>query len=251
MTKRPVVIGIAGGSCSGKTSVTRAVYEVFKEHSVVVIEQDYYYKDQAHLTFDERLLTNDDHPFAFDTDLLIEHVTSLIDRKPVQKPVYDYVNHTRAEEVDEDTFFHSTESGGTVVSSALELMKKIMDERYSPTEWNIYGAQASDGDNWTDDFPKCRKLLADDILPKVRYFAYIQVAPEEQNLWLEYAQLALDGGNLLLRRRLRAAHPQERHCLCCVVEGCCEGFKLSRLIRVDVVRWVRFRCRKVCCGLWA
>lgn len=60
-------------------------------------------------------------------------------------------HHTRAEEVDEDTFFHSTESGGTVVSSALELMKKIMDERYSPTEWNIYGAQASDGDNWTDD----------------------------------------------------------------------------------------------------
>ena len=68
-------------------------------------------------------------------------------------------HHTRAEEVDEDTFFHSTESGGTVVSSALELMKKIMDERYSPTEWNIYGAQASDGDNWTDDSPKCRKLL--------------------------------------------------------------------------------------------
>ena len=73
-------------------------------------------------------------------------------------------HHTRAEEVDEDTFFHSTESGGTVVSSALELMKKVMDERYSPTEWNIYGAQASDGDNWTDDSPKCRKILSDDIL---------------------------------------------------------------------------------------
>lgn len=99
-------------------------------------------------------------------------------------------HHTRAEEVDEDTFFHSTESGGTVVSSALELMKKIVDERYSPTEWNIYGAQASDGDNWTDDSPKCCKLLENDILPKTQYFAYIQVAPEEQNLWLEYAQLA-------------------------------------------------------------
>ncbi|KAG0163248.1 hypothetical protein DFQ30_000466 [Apophysomyces sp. BC1015] len=99
-------------------------------------------------------------------------------------------HHTRAEEVDEDTFFHSTESGGTVVSSALELMKKIVDERYSPTEWNIYGAQASDGDNWTDDSPKCRKLLENDVLPKARYFAYIQVTPEEQNLWLEYAQLA-------------------------------------------------------------
>jgi len=109
-------------------------------------------------------------------------------------------HHTRAEEVDEDTFFHSTESGGTVVSSALELMKKIMDERYSPTEWNIYGAQASDGDNWTDDSPKCRKLLAEDILPKVRYFAYIQVAPEEQNLWLEYAQLAMGAPELAMKK---------------------------------------------------
>lgn len=99
MTKRPVVIGIAGGSCSGKTSVTRAIYEVFKEHSVVIIEQDYYYKDQAHLTFEERLETNYDHPFAFDNDLLIEHVNQLLNRQPIQKPVYDYVNHTRAAEV--------------------------------------------------------------------------------------------------------------------------------------------------------
>jgi uncharacterized sporulation protein YeaH/YhbH (DUF444 family) len=99
-------------------------------------------------------------------------------------------HHTRADEVDEDAFFHSRESGGTVVSSALELMKKVMTERYSPSEWNIYGAQASDGDNWSDDSPKCRKLLAEDILPLCRYFAYIQVAQEEQNLWGEYEQLA-------------------------------------------------------------
>lgn len=97
--KRPVVIGIAGGSCSGKTSVTRAIYDVFREHSVVVIEQDYYYKDQSHMTFDERLLTNYDHPLAFDTDLLIEHLHNLIEYKAVKKPVYDYVQHTRSEEV--------------------------------------------------------------------------------------------------------------------------------------------------------
>jgi uncharacterized protein len=114
-------------------------------------------------------------------------------------------HHTRAEEVDEETFFHSTESGGTVVSSALELMKKIMDERYSPSEWNIYGAQASDGDNWTDDSPKCRKILSEDILQKVRYFAYIQVAPEEQNLWLEYAQLALNAPELAMKKVESAA----------------------------------------------
>jgi len=109
-------------------------------------------------------------------------------------------HHTRAEEVDEDTFFHSTESGGTVVSSALELMRKVMEERYSPTEWNIYGAQASDGDNWTDDSPKCRRILQDDILPKTRYFAYIQVAQEEQNLWLEYAQLAMTQPHLAMKK---------------------------------------------------
>ncbi|WP_323118164.1 YeaH/YhbH family protein [Burkholderia alba] len=114
-------------------------------------------------------------------------------------------HHTRAEEVDEDTFFHSTESGGTVVSSALELMRKVMDERYSPTEWNIYGAQASDGDNWTDDSPKCRKILEEDILTKTRYFAYIQVTQEEQNLWLEYAQLALSQPHLAMKKVESAA----------------------------------------------
>lgn len=99
MTKRPVVIGIAGGSCSGKTSVTRAIYDVFRDRSVVVIEQDYYYKDQSHMTFEQRLETNYDHPLAFDNDLLIEHINLLLEYKPVEKPVYDYVQHTRSSEV--------------------------------------------------------------------------------------------------------------------------------------------------------
>lgn len=99
MSKRPVVIGIAGGSCSGKTSVTRAIYDVFRDHSVVVIEQDYYYKNQSHMTFEQRLETNYDHPLAFDNDLLIEHINLLLEYKPVEKPVYDYVQHTRSAEV--------------------------------------------------------------------------------------------------------------------------------------------------------
>lgn len=99
MANRPVVIGIAGGSCSGKTTVTRAIYEVFQDHSVVVIEQDFYYKDQSHMTFEERLLTNYDHPLAFDTDLLIAHIETLLARQAIDKPVYDYVNHTRSHEV--------------------------------------------------------------------------------------------------------------------------------------------------------
>ncbi|WP_342511190.1 uridine kinase [Sporosarcina sp. FSL K6-1522] len=97
-SRKPLVIGIAGGSGSGKTSVTHAIYDVFKEHSVVVIEQDYYYKDQSHLVFEERLATNYDHPLAFDTDLLIQHVGRLLERETIEKPVYDYSLHTRSDE---------------------------------------------------------------------------------------------------------------------------------------------------------
>ncbi|WP_203361667.1 uridine kinase [Bacillus sp. REN10] len=98
MEQKPVVIGIAGGSGSGKTSVTKAIDEFFKGHSVMIIEQDYYYKDQSHLPFEERLKTNYDHPFAFDNDLLIEHVNQLLQYKSIEKPVYDYVQHTRSTE---------------------------------------------------------------------------------------------------------------------------------------------------------
>ena len=98
-------------------------------------------------------------------------------------------HHTQAAEVDEQNFFHARETGGTVVSSALVLMEEIIKARFSPSEWNIYGAQASDGDNWHHDSGRCRELLSEKLLPLVRYFAYVQVAEEEQNLWQEYAQL--------------------------------------------------------------
>ena len=98
-------------------------------------------------------------------------------------------HHTQAQEVDEENFFHARETGGTVVSSALVLMDEIIKARYSPAEWNIYGAQASDGDNWHHDSGRCRELLTDSLLPVCRYFAYVQVAEEEQNLWEEYSRL--------------------------------------------------------------
>jgi len=98
-------------------------------------------------------------------------------------------HHTQAAEVGEDEFFHSTESGGTVVSSALALLDQIMRARYPVQDWNIYVAQASDGDNFGNDSGSCRSLLADRILPLVRYFAYVQVAQEAQNLWEEYSRL--------------------------------------------------------------
>lgn len=98
MKNKPVVIGIAGGSGSGKTSVTKKIHEVFQGHSVVVIEQDDYYKNQSHLAFEERLKTNYDHPLAFDTDLLIEQMEQLLRRESIEKPVYDYTKHTRSTE---------------------------------------------------------------------------------------------------------------------------------------------------------
>ena len=114
-------------------------------------------------------------------------------------------HHTQAAEVDEQNFFHATETGGTVVSSALVLMEEIARTRYPTSEWNIYGAQASDGDNWHHDSGRCRELLADKILPLCRYFAYVQVAEEEQNLWDEYAQLAAETKAFAMRKVTEAA----------------------------------------------
>jgi uridine kinase len=99
MMRKPVVIGVTGGSGSGKTSVTKAIYETLKDHSILVLEQDYYYKDQSDLPFEERLKTNYDHPLAFDNDLLIEHIEKLLRYEAIEKPVYDYAIHTRSEKI--------------------------------------------------------------------------------------------------------------------------------------------------------
>jgi len=110
-------------------------------------------------------------------------------------------HHTIAKEVDEEDFFHSRESGGTVVSSALVMMRDIIRERYGNGAWNIYGAQASDGDNWENDSPQCREILDSEILPYCQYFAYIEITPgEPQNLWREYQLLQASHGNFAMQR---------------------------------------------------
>ncbi len=109
-------------------------------------------------------------------------------------------HHTQAAEVSEDEFFHATESGGTVVSSALTLMHQIIEQRYRGGEWNVYGAQASDGDNWQQDSSRCRELLDAKLLPLCRYFAYVQVADEDQNLWEEYTQVQEANSNFAMQK---------------------------------------------------
>ncbi|MEI8655862.1 MULTISPECIES: YeaH/YhbH family protein [Vibrio] len=109
-------------------------------------------------------------------------------------------HHTQAKEVDEQEFFYSQETGGTIVSSALKLMHEIIEERYPLGEWNIYGAQASDGDNWADDSPRCKELLTKQLLPYCQYYAYIEITRRShQTLWHEYEKLQPAFGNFAMK----------------------------------------------------
>ena len=100
-------------------------------------------------------------------------------------------HHTQAKEVDEHEFFYSQETGGTIVSSALKLMSDIQRKRYPQDQWNIYAAQASDGDNWADDTPLCAQLLQQQILPFTRHYSYIEITNRaHQSLWQQYQNLA-------------------------------------------------------------
>ena len=102
-------------------------------------------------------------------------------------------HHTSAKEVDEEEFFYSRETGGTIVSSALYLMDEILQHRYPPTQWNIYGAQASDGDNWNDDSAVCYKLLTERLLRKLQYFSYVEITSRDhQALWYAYEKVLSD-----------------------------------------------------------
>jgi uncharacterized sporulation protein YeaH/YhbH (DUF444 family) len=121
-----------------------------------------------------------------------------------------FIRHTdKAEEVDEDTFFHGPATGGTVVSSAFEAMRGIVAQRYDPEIWNIYAAQASDGDNSYGDGDKAVRLLRDAILPITQYFAYLEVAEashsgsgfaSSSSLWRSYDRLRGDGHPLSMRK---------------------------------------------------
>ncbi len=99
-------------------------------------------------------------------------------------------HHTTAKDVDEQEFFYSRETGGTVVSSALELTYETILKKYPTSDWNIYVAQASDGDNWNADSPHCQSLLEESIMPLVQYYAYVEIMPRHhQSLWHSYLQV--------------------------------------------------------------
>jgi uncharacterized protein len=120
-----------------------------------------------------------------------------------------FIRHTdRAEEVDEDTFFHGPASGGTLVSSALQAMHEIVKSRFRPADWNIYAAQASDGDNASLDSDVVSRLLTERILPVSQFFAYLEVCEAggstfqmpDSSLWTLYQRLRADGASLSMRK---------------------------------------------------
>ena len=141
-------------------------------------------------------------------------------------------HHTVAKEVEEQEFFYSRETGGTVVSSALKLMTEIIDDRYSPNEWNIYGAQASDGDNWNDDSPTCSKLLREKLLPMVQYFAYVEITKRSHQATLARVRSAFGRVPGVI---CSAAHPEGFGHLSSLSrfvsqEGCSVSKKSSKLL---------------------
>ncbi|WP_102400585.1 uridine kinase [Haloimpatiens massiliensis] len=96
---RPVLIGISGGTGSGKSTIAQEIYRKFGEECIAMIEQDSYYKDQTGISIEERVKTNYDHPDAFDTCLLVNQLKNLIEGKSIDKPIYDFSIHTRKKEI--------------------------------------------------------------------------------------------------------------------------------------------------------
>ncbi|MCH3923076.1 uridine kinase [Limosilactobacillus sp.] len=96
--RRPIIIGVTGGSGSGKTTVSKAIYNQLHGQAIQIITQDTYYNDQSEMTMAERKAVNYDHPLAFDTDLLIEQLAALRNNQAVDMPVYDYKQYTRSKE---------------------------------------------------------------------------------------------------------------------------------------------------------
>lgn len=96
MLKKPIIIGVTGGSGGGKTSMSRAILNSFPNARIAMIQHDSYYKDQSHISFEERVKTNYDHPLAFDTDFMIQQLKELLAGRPVDIPIYDYKEHTRS-----------------------------------------------------------------------------------------------------------------------------------------------------------
>ncbi len=115
---RPILIGICGGTGSGKSTVAKSIFESLPEKNISIIEQDAYYRDQSHLSLEERVKTNYDHPLAFDTELLVQHMATLLEGKSIQKPNYNFSKHTREE------FFTTVEPKDIIILEGIMILEE-------------------------------------------------------------------------------------------------------------------------------
>lgn len=123
---KPLVIGVAGGSGSGKTTVVNYICEEFAQDNILRLEHDSYYRELKHLPFEERIKQNFDHPASLETELMIRHIEALMEGYPVEVPVYDFEEHTRKKESITKTPSHVILIDGILIFSEPEL-RKLMD----------------------------------------------------------------------------------------------------------------------------
>ncbi len=136
-SKKTLIIGIAGGTGSGKTTVARKLKETFPPHAVQVIAQDSYYRDQSDIPFEERHKTNYDHPDAYDNELLIAHLDALCRGETIQQPVYSFINHTRSSETREVKPAHILIVEGILALENAELRKRMDVKIFVQTDADI------------------------------------------------------------------------------------------------------------------
>ena len=151
-------------------------------------------------------------PFALKPPIIFFVLLHLFLKRRYEKIEVVFIRHThQAREVDEETFFYSRETGGTVVSTALTEALKVLRDRYSPGEWNIYAAQASDGDNFAGDAEKCVALLNEELMPMCQYYSYVEILDEREMelfrnseegaaLWRCYRGVAEQWPNFAMKR---------------------------------------------------
>lgn len=123
---KPLVIGVAGGSGSGKTTVVNYICEEFAQDNILRLEHDSYYRELKHLPFEERVKQNFDHPASLETELMIRHIQALMEGYPIEVPVYDFEAHTRKEETITATPSDVILIDGILIFSEPELLK-LMD----------------------------------------------------------------------------------------------------------------------------
>ena len=189
--KKPILIGLAGGSASGKTSIAQILYNAFKvTNSVTIIREDDYYKDQSHLSFEERKMTNYDHPFAFDHMLMTRQLDELIAGYSILKPTYDYTVHNRSDIVEKIEPCDVLIIEGLFVLEEKEIRDKLDIKVFVDTAADIrfirrlirdVKERGRDLDNIIEQYTTTVRVMHEDFVEPSKKYADIIIPEGKQN----------------------------------------------------------------------